>query len=72
MQEDLLVNISKQLETVIDMLTEKVNEPHRTCGRPNKRHIIRRFRKKHPTYSKTQCVQMTGVSIKTVSKYWDA
>jgi hypothetical protein len=72
-QEEILQRISKQLEEIIHLL--KVQKQEKTAwgkmGRPTKEHIVRNYRKKKPQKRKMQCVRDTGVSIKTVSKYWD-
>ena len=71
MQEEMLMNISKQLETLIEMLSKEEKKEPAKVGRPNKKHIVVKFRKMYPTYSKSQCMKMTGLSSKTVKKYWD-
>ena len=71
MDEQMLVNISKQLDTLITMLTEEGHKKKAKIGRPKKEHIVLRFRERYPEFSKSQCVKITGLSIKTVSKYWN-
>jgi hypothetical protein len=72
MQEEVLMNISKQLETLIDMLSKEAGRGTVKVGRPSKKHIVVKFRNTYPTYTKSRCIQITGLSSKTVSKYWDA
>jgi len=72
MQEELLMLISKQLEEVIGMIGNQRKERWGKVGRPTKEHIVKKYRKTHPNSWKMQCVRATGLSIKTVSKYWDA
>lgn len=71
MQEQILKLISKQLDEVISMLSSHKKENWGKVGRPTKEHIVRKYRQKHPDSWKMQCVRITGLSIKTVSKYWD-
>ena len=72
MEEQMLIYISKQLDELTSLLTTKEVAKEKTrAGRPEKKHIVFRFRDKYPNSSKTQCVRMTELSIKTVSKYWD-
>jgi hypothetical protein len=72
MDEQIWMDISRQLDTLINMLTEeKRSKKKMKTGRPSKEHIVVRFRNRYPDVTKTQCVRMTGLSIKTVSKYWN-
>ena len=74
MEEQLLLLISRQLEEIHVMLTRQQEEgkiPKR-LGRPTKEHIVFRYREKYPNGKKMECVKATGISIKTVSKYWDS
>ena len=71
MQEQMLTQISKQLETIIEMLAKQQKEPWGKMGRPTKGHVVLRYRESCPTARKMECVRATGLSIKTVSKYWN-
>jgi len=74
MNEQLLVLISKQLEEINAMLTkqeQRQGQSQGKMGRPSKEHIVVRYRKSHPNGKKMECAKLTGISIKTVSKYWD-
>jgi len=71
MQEQILRLISKQLEEVISLIGTHKKEHWGKVGRPTKEHIVRKYRQKYPDSWKMQCVRTTGLSIKTVSKYWD-
>ena len=71
MDEKLLRLISKQLEEVTRMLAKHEKEPWGKIGRPTKEHIVRQYRQNYPDAKKMQCVREAGLSIKTVSKYWD-
>ena len=71
--EEMLVQISKQLEELIklvSLLTKEVTKAK--AGRPSKKHIVLNFRDKYPNRSKTECMKATKLNIKTVSKYWDS
>ena len=70
-QEELLREISEQLDEVMSMLAKQEPREVHKIGRPTKEHIVMRYRKNNPDASKTSCVRETGLSIKTVSKYWD-
>jgi hypothetical protein len=72
MQEEMLINISKQLETLIEILSKERGRGSAKVGRPSKKHVVVNFRKAYPNLSKTRCMRMTGLNSKTVSKYWDA
>jgi len=74
METQMLVNISKQLDELMDLLTkELVKEKEKTkAGRPTKEHIVFRYRDRYPKRSKTECIKATELSSKTVSKYWDS
>ena len=72
MEEQLLINISKQLERLIDMHTELPRKQQSKIGRPSKEHVVTKFRESYPNFTKAQCVEVTGLTIKTVSKYWNA
>lgn len=71
MQEQILMRISNQLEEIARMVGAQRKEHWGKVGRPTKEHIVRKYRKKYPDSWKMQCVRTTGLSIKTVSKYWD-
>lgn len=70
MNEQLLMLISKQLEEISAMLIKQQVKGGK-MGRPSKEHIVVRYRKNYPEGRKTDCARITGISIKTVSKYWD-
>ena len=70
-QEELLREISEQLDEVMSMLAKQEPREVHKIGRPTKEDIVMRYRRKYPNDSKTSCVRATGLSIKTVSKYWD-
>ena len=71
MHEQMLMLISKQLEEITRMLTKQYKEPWGQTGRPTKEHDVLRYRESYPTARKMECVRATGLSIKTVSKYWE-
>ena len=71
MDDDMLVLILKKLDYLMTMLADEKNRKGpKKMGRPTKGHIVREYRKFCPNATKTQCVRATGVTIKTVSKYW--
>ena len=70
-QEEILRDISKQLDEVMNMLAKQEPQASHKIGRPTKEDIVMRYRRKYPDDSKTSCVRATGLSIKTVSKYWE-
>jgi len=74
MNEQLLMLISKQLEEINAMLVrqERQKNAQGKMGRPTKEHIVTRYRKRYPTGKKMECARATGISIKTVSKYWNS
>ena len=69
--EELLLLISKQLNIVIGMLLDKKENAPRKKGRPTKENIVIKYRNSYPNARKMQCARATGLSIKTVSKYWE-
>ena len=75
MDEKMLQKLSEQLDMIMEMLerTQPRKERKRPVkmGRPSKKYIVVRFRKQYPDDAKMDCVRETGVSIKTVSKYWN-
>lgn len=54
---------------------QKVDYPNgewrNTSGRPTKESIIIEWRQLHPAGSKAECIKETGISKKTVYKYWN-
>ena len=74
MNEQLLMLISKQLEEISIMLVKQQQngESRGKTGRPSKKHIVMRYRKAHPVGKKMECARLMGISIKTVSKYWES
>ena len=70
MQEKMFTKILQQLDEIKGMLNGKPGKRDR-IGRPTKKHIVVKFREDYPDSKKIQCVRKTGLSIKTVSKYWD-
>ena len=73
MQEQMLLYIAKQLEEILKRLEKQESrKPGGKIGRPDKEHIVLRYRKNYPNASKTDCMRATNLSIKTVSKYWDS
>ena len=71
--EEQLKYISNQLEEINRNLNMQNNKNKREqLGRPTKEHIVRRYRKNYPEGKKMQCSRTTGLSIKTVTKYWDS
>ena len=70
MQEQMLMLISKQLEEITRMLEKQYQGSWGQIGRPTKEHDVLRYRENYPTAGKMECVRATGLSIKTVSKYW--
>jgi len=73
MNEQLLLLISKQLEEINAMLLkqQRIGKVQGKTGRPSKKYIVMRYRKAHPNGKKMECARVMGISIKTVSKYWD-
>jgi hypothetical protein len=70
MSEQMLMLISKQLEEISALLNKQQLKTGK-IGRPSKKHIVMRYRENYPTGRKMECAKMLGISIKTVSKYWD-
>ena len=71
--EEQLKYISNLLEEInrnLSMHNNK-NKKREQMGRPTKEHIVKRYRKTYPEGRKMQCSRTTGLSIKTVTKYWD-
>ena len=75
MEEKMLLKLSEQLDAIMAMLEKEYPRSKKKTkgkmGRPTKGHIVLRFRKHSPEDSKLECVRQTGLSIKTVSKYWN-
>ena len=71
MDEQVLLQILKQLEEITVLLTKQEKQPWGKPGRPTKEQDVFRYRDKFVDGRKMQCVRATGMSIKTVSKYWD-
>jgi len=71
MEEQMLVMISKQLEELTTLLKQQEGRSQGKTGRPTKEHIVIRYRTNYPYARKMECVRATGLSIKTVSKYWE-
>ena len=71
MNEQLLILISRQLDELTEMLVKQQKVPQGKMGRPTKEHIVIRYRECYPEVGKRRCSRDTGLSIKTVSKYWD-
>ena len=72
MQEQMLLFITKQLEEIVRLLEKQENKGTAgKIGRPTKEHVVLRYRENYPVARKTECTKATGLSIKTVSKYWD-
>jgi len=72
MQEQMLLLIAKQLEEIMKILGKQKNkESVGKMGRPTKEHVVLRYRANYPVSKKMECKRATGLSIKTVSKYWD-
>jgi len=72
-QEQALLLIAKQLEEIIAILEKQESaktESVGKIGRPSKERIVFRYRDNYPSARKSDCVRATGLSIKTVSKYW--
>jgi len=72
-EQETLILISKQLNIIIEMLAKEkhtVSDKTRKMGRPTKQHLVRIYRSRYPLNRKMQCARETGLSIKTVSKYW--
>ncbi|MBS6025837.1 MAG: hypothetical protein KIB00_17320, partial [Paeniclostridium sordellii] len=68
-------NYRKQKEHIIVMNTmknlkkqlgEEVKE-----GRPNKKNIVKEYRKNNPNAKKCDCIKDTGLDKKTVYKWWN-
>ena len=71
MKDEMLHYISKQLAVAISMLEKQQREPTNKIGRPTKGHIVLGYRESYPESSRRGCARATGLSIKTVSKYWN-
>lgn len=71
MDRELLMYISRQLDAVISILGKRQRKPTRRKGRPTKEHVVMGYRRHHPEASKKSCARVTGLSFKTISKYWD-
>jgi len=71
MEEQMLIMISKQLEELTTLLGKQKKSSQGKLGRPTKEHIVIRYRENYPKAKKMACARATGLSIKTVSKYWD-
>ena len=72
MQEQMLLFIAKQLEEIMKILEKQENKASvGKVGRPTKEHVVLRYRENSPTGTRTDCTRATGLSIKTVSKYWN-
>ena len=71
MDEQLLLQISKQLEELTAMIAKQQKQPWGKPGRPTKEQDVFRYRENFSESGKMQCVRATGLSIKTVSKYWN-
>lgn len=71
MEEQMLVMISKQLEELTTLIKQRESRPRSKTGRPTKEHVVIRYRESYPRAKKMECVRATGLSIKTVSKYWE-
>lgn len=71
MEEKMLMLISKQLERITAMIEKRQGNYGGKMGRPTKEHIVIQYRISYPEARKMQCARATGLSIKTVSKYWD-
>ena len=75
MEEKLLLKLSAQLDDIMMMLERNQKKDKRKypvkIGRPSKEHIVVSHKRKYPSDSKMDCVRSTGLSIKTVSKYWN-
>ena len=71
-QIQMLLYITKQLEEIINIIDKQENKRATgQMGRPTKEHIVLRYRENAPMARKMECMRATGLSIKTVSKYWD-
>ena len=71
MKDEMLQYISRQLTVAISMLEKQQREPTNKIGRPTKEHIVIGYRESYPEASRRGCARATGLSIKTVSKYWN-
>ena len=71
MVEQMLVMISKQLEELTLLIKQQEGGSKGKIGRPDKKHIVLRYRTSYPQAKKMECVRATGLSVKTVSKYWE-
>jgi len=71
MNEEMLVHITRQLDILIELLSDK--EKQKTMGkmgRPTKEQIVKRYQESYPSSSKRKCVRVTGLNPRTVRKYW--
>jgi len=72
MDDDMLALILQQLDNLTNLLLQGKNtNASGKIGRPTKGHIVLAYRQNHPHARKSQCCRETGLSIKTVSKYWE-
>jgi hypothetical protein len=74
MDEQILLQILKQLEEITILITKQERQekqPWGKPGRPTKEREVFRYRDTFAHGTKMQCVRATDMSIKTVSKYWD-
>ena len=70
MEEKMLVMISKQLSELIALIKKQTKQQGQKVGRPTKEHVVAQYRANYPDKRKVDCVQETGLSFKTVNKYW--
>ena len=71
----ILQAIVAELKAIHELLAQREerskNPRGHIMGRPTKGHIVRMCRMQHPDARKMEVKRGTGLSIKTVSKYWD-
>ena len=72
MSEIVLEDISKQLEDILLRLSyiEGKLGDKKAAGRPSKKALVEKYQEKHPLETKASCAKATGISRKTVRKYW--
>ena len=63
--------IQEELQDIKEELNKSTQCKERARKSPTKQSQVKNWRNKHPQGSKSECARMTGISPKTVSKYWN-
>lgn len=53
-----------------ELTLQFMRENHEIKGRPSKKEVVTAWRKEHPSGTKAACIRETGLSKKTVYKWW--